>query len=87
MSEKFITIADSVKKYNLNNSKFVLAIRRAAYNGLYKVIYRKRTRIYLRQDFLEEWLKENDVHSPCLPNKGRPRKILEEVDAIQELNK
>lgn len=62
MTEKYLTRPEAVKKYGLNDNRFQLAIRRAATNGLYKVIHRKRTRLYFRQDYLEVWLKENEAY-------------------------
>jgi hypothetical protein len=75
MTEKYLTINESVEKYKLNVSKFTFAIRNANANGLYKAVFRKRTRIYLHQEYLEKWMRENDIVSPCKPtNCGRPKK-------------
>lgn len=62
MTEKYLTRSEAVEKYGLKDSRFGLAIRRASQNGLYKVLHRKRTRLYFRQDYLEVWLKENEVY-------------------------
>lgn len=66
MTEKYITVQEAVKKYGLNLSKIQLAIVRANLNGLYKVIHRKRYKVFLRQDYFEKWLETNDVSSPSL---------------------
>lgn len=59
MTEKYLTITEAVAKYNLNLSRMQFSVRQATKNGLYKVIYRKRSKIFLRQDYLENWLKLN----------------------------
>lgn len=64
MTEEYITTPEAIKLYNLNKSKFQLALSRRKLNGLYKCIYSKRTRIFLRKDFFEKWLQENDIVSP-----------------------
>lgn len=69
MSEKYLTTSEAVEKYKLNLSKVQLAIRFANKNGLYKCIFRKRTRLFFRQEYLEKWLQTNDVVSPCRPRK------------------
>ena len=60
MTEKYLTRSEVIEKYKLNENRFTLAIRKAAENGLYKAIYRKRTRLFFRQDYIEKWLKENE---------------------------
>jgi len=75
MSEKFLTVPEAIEKYGLNISKFQFALRKPSENGLYKVIYRKRNRVFLREDYLEKWLEENDVRSASNPKfTGRPTK-------------
>lgn len=78
MTQKYITPEEAIEKYGLNNSKFRAALKKCAENGLYKAVYRERTKIHLREDFLLNWLKDNDVKSPCQPtNAGRPKNIPE----------
>ncbi len=75
MTDKYISIAEATEKYKLNISKITLAVRKAAQNGLYKAVFRKRSRIYLHQSHLEKWLESNDVTSPSQPNKGRKKRF------------
>jgi len=66
MTPDFITVSQAVSKYQLNPSKLQLAIKNCSLNGLYKALYRRRTRIFFREDFFERWLKENDCVSASL---------------------
>jgi len=70
MGDEFITIADAVEKYKLNLSRLQYAIVLNRKNGLYKAIYRKRSRLYLRKDYFEAWMKTNDVVSVPRPRKS-----------------
>jgi hypothetical protein len=75
MGDEFITIADAVEKYKLNLSRLQYAIVLNRKNGLYKAIYRKRSRLYLRKDYFEAWMKTNDVVSVPRPRKSCAQSI------------
>ena len=64
MTEEYITTPQAIEMYNLNKSKLQFALQRRRENGLYKCIYSKRTRIFLRKDYFEKWLEDNDIVSP-----------------------
>ena len=75
MEENYLSVAQAIDKYDLNLSRLQYAIRLSKTNGLYKAMFRNRSRLFFRQDYFEEWLATNDVSSPPRRKKSSLRTI------------
>jgi len=77
MTAEYISRSEAIKTYNLNENKFSYAIRQYKFNGLYKALFRKKTRLFFRVDYFEKWLETIDMVGPSM---SRKKKTIEDSD-------